>query len=446
MKKVTIILMALVLVITLSGCSEEKSTLKTIAETFSADEMKELTLTELCNNYFLENVQEYTRTDGKKVFYIYSAPVEKGDNKIIEESGKFQVEGTYYNKEFPLDLSIESPILIGDNYNFIKTYIQDKTIKGRNVDKENIFGVTKHSVVYEDAFGKGIDYICYPTSIGVNTEIVISKRTKNNKFQIKIQLPDCTPDTNSPDYILFRTSLEKGEVRSIAYTPLAVDSKGNWCYANTVKLIDKDTNNNTYTLEYTIDESFLSSKKTKYPITVNQSLNMYMSKQPDTSAYENTGEIASHYLSPYILLGDNTLKGEGWTYVRYETLKKLDIDPNKIVSAKYVFNNLFDLKKEVEIAAYPVVDDWCSINTRWSNRPPFDEEALSKIAIKKSGEYELDITSLLKEMLANKTDEKAKYSIRNSFMIRCNTEGSNIAIASGDGGLFSPLLEIVLSE
>ena len=235
-------------------------------------------------------------------------------------------------------------------------------------------------------------------------------------------------------------------MRSIAYTPLAVDSKGNWCYANTVKLIDKDTNNNTYTLEYTIDESFLSSKKTKYPITVNQSLNMYMSKQPDTSAYENTGEVASHYLSPYILLGDDTLKGEGWTYVRYETLKKLDIDPDKIVSAKYVFNNLFDLKKEVEIAAYPVIDDWCSINTRWSNRPLFDEDALSKVTVKKSGEYELEITSLLKEMLDNKIDENAKHSIRNSFMIRCNTEGSNIAIASGDGGLFSPLLEIVLSE
>ena len=113
-----------------------------------------------------------------------------------------------------------------------------------------------------------------------------------------------------------------------------------------VKLLNKDSENSIYTVEYTIDESFLKNVKTKYPVTLNQSIHLYKSKQPDTSAYENTGDVASHYLSPYILLGDDTLKGEGWTYVRFETLNSLDIDPEKIVSAKYIFRNLFDLKKE----------------------------------------------------------------------------------------------------
>ena len=183
-----------------------------------------------------------------------------------------------------------------------------------------------------------------------------------------------------------------------------------------------------------------------YPVPLNQSIHLYKSKQPDTSAYENTGDIASHYLAPYILLGDETLKGEGWTYVRFETLNSLDIDPEKIVSAKYVFHNLFDLRKETKISAYAVKADWCSINTRWFNRPPFDEKPISEVIVKTSGDYELDVTALLVEMMKNKGKENATYSIQNSFMIRSDTENSNVIISSGDSGLFSPVLKIVLSE
>lgn len=106
---------------------------------------------------------------------------------------------------------------------------------------------------------------------------------------------------------------------------------------HTVKLIEKDSETNTYTVEYTVDQEFLLDESTEYPITLNQSVHLYKSKQPDTSAYENTGDEAGHYLSPYMLLGDSTIKGEGWTYIRYETLNSLNIEAEKVVSAKYVF-------------------------------------------------------------------------------------------------------------
>ena len=211
-------------------------------------------------------------------------------------------------------------------------------------------------------------------------------------------------------------------------------------------MIEKDSATNTYTVEYTVDQDFLQDESTKYPITLNQSVHLYKPKQPDTSAYENTGDEAGHYLSPYMLLGDSTIKGEGWTFIRYETLNNLPLDPEKIVSAKYVFHNLFDLQKEAKISAYAVTADWCSINTRWFNRPPFDEKPLSEVIIQKAGDYKLDVTALLKEMITNKKIKNAKYSVQNSFFIKSETQDSNMIFASGDNGLFSPLLEIVLSE
>lgn len=93
-----------------------------------------------------------------------------------------------------------------------------------------------------------------------------------------------------------------------------------------------------------------------------------------------------------------------------------------------------------------VVVGRCSINTRWFNRPPFDGTPVSQVKIQAKGDYILDVTSLLKEMLKNKPYENAAYSVQNSFFIRCDSTGGSLLLASGDNGLFSPFLEIVLKE
>ena len=98
------------------------------------------------------------------------------------------------------------------------------------------------------------------------------------------------------------------------------------------------------------------------------------------------------------------------------------------------------------MGAYPVTADWCSINTRWFNRPPNDDKPVGTTVVKKRGDYEIDVTALLKEMIANKGRETAKYSVQNSFLIRCDTPGGNLLLASGDNGLFSPCLEILLEK
>lgn len=446
MKKIGLISVILVISLIIVGCSKQSENYITNAVPFSKERMSGMKLTDVSYEYYAENVQAFEKSDGSKVIYLYSAPIERSENRIEEGNNGFQANGTYFNKVLPTNLSEETPIKVGNNTNFAKIFIPGALYEGKMTEYKNVFGINRPAVLYQDAFGEGNDYICYPTSFGVNTEIRISKKTKENKFQIKLQLPNLTPDIGSPDYILFKTALEKGEVKSLLYTPLVCDANGKWSYANAVKLIEKDSETNTYTVEYEVDKDFLNNKDTKFPVTLNQSIYLYKSKQPDTSAYENTQDEAGHYLSPYMLLGDRTLKGEGWTFIRYQTLNNLDIDPKKIVSAKYVFHNLFDLEEETKISGYAVTVDWCSINTRWFNRPTYDDKPISEVIVKKSGNYELDITPLFIEMVKNKNQENATYSVQNGFMIRSDTKNSNVIIASGDNGLYSPVLKIVLSE
>ncbi len=447
MKKIISLLICFLNLPIIAGCSStEPKMFDTLAFPFTEQQKADKGIVDFSYDFYAENTRAYLKSDNTTEILLYSAPVEESLNTITESNDKYIANGDYFAKVFPKKVNDETPITVGTGDNYINIYFASEEMSTAEKQTKVLFDVEREAVVYADVFGKDMDFICYPTSFGVNTEIVIPKRTKENKYQIKIQLPNLAPDTSSPDYILFKTALEKGEVKSLLYTPLLMDKKGNWSYANSVKLVDKDVENNIYTVEYIVDEKFLNDKNTKYPVVLNQSIHLYKSKQPDTSAYEKTGDVASHYLSPYILLGDETLKGEGWTYVRFETLNSLNIDPEKIVSAKYVFHNLFDLKKETKISAYAVKADWCSINTRWFNRPPFDEKPISEVIVKTSGDYELDVTALLVEMMKNKGKENATYSIQNSFMLRSDTEGSNVIISSGDNGLFSPVLKIVLSE
>lgn len=440
--------LALPVCLCLFGCAAKEAAEpgKTRAVAFDEEAMARYGHTERVFDYMANNVTDYRNGDGTQTLYVYSAPVEPCA-ALTEEGDSLSCTGDYFMKTLPLTLSDDDGIAVtGPDVHAIVYPAAAGNYPGARETAANAFGQPREGVRYADVFGKGTDLVCSPTTFGVNLEIVLDRKPETNRWQLRLQLPELVPDTGSPDYILFKTALEDGVVKSILYTPLAADRGGRWSYANSVRLVDKDREQGIYTVEYTIDEAFLTDRDTEYPVRLNQSVHLYTPKQPDTSAYSQTGDEAGHYLSPYMLLGDSTIKGEGYTFVRYETLAGLGIDPDKVVSATYRVRNLFAPAQPVTIGAYAVTADWCSINTRWFNRPPFDDAPVGTAKVDGAGDVAIDITPLLKEMLRDPDAVNAPYSVNNSFLIRCDTPGANLLFASGDNGLFSPGLEIVLAE
>ena len=451
--RIMIFVVILVMAFTMSACNTNKEQPpKPIDTRVMAYRLNEQQLLErqweLAEQFHATNVAVYRDTEGQSFFHVYSAPIEDSENMILPlEEGQYLNRGMYMPKIFPKVWSSEHPLEIefGGSYAHILPVGED-TYTAEFSRAINMFGQEQDTVLYKDVFGSGIHLRCSATSFGISMEIVLNAQPEQNTFHIRLAIPSVTPDTGSPDYIAFRALTTDTTVRAMLNTPLVADKSNHWSYANAVNLIEKDSENDMYTVKFIIDEEFLSSDTTQYPVTVNQSMHLYKSKQHDTSVYENTGDEASHYLSPYLLLGNSTLKGEGWAYVRYEMLDKLYIDAEKIVSAKYVFRNLFDLPNEAAVGAYAVTEDWCSINTRWDTRPANDENPISQTVVQKAGDYELDITPLFKEMIKNVWKHTSTYSINNSFLIKSDTPGSNMILASGDNGLFSPFLEVIVAE
>lgn len=433
----------LVAALLMAGCGQKSTWTKTMATPMPADAYRTQAVSKKLDTFsIINNVCSYLNDDHTWSVYVYSAHVE--EEAVFEETEDgFEHTGQYVRETLPDTWSAEGAMTVSGNGQYIRITPAGSVSSAGKAGKEiDAFGRERACVVYPDAFGPGIDYVCTPTAYGLNTEIILRKPGDKTTFDIQVQLPTLVPDTQSPDYIAFRQDKDTNDVQSILYTPVAVDKRGSWSYENDIKLIDKDSGTNTYRLSYIIDAEFL--KTASYPVRLNQSLHLYKAKQPDTSAYSDTGDVAGHYLSPYMLMGDSTPKGEGWTYIRYETLNKLAIDPDDVIAARYVFHNLLDLKSPMTVGAYAVTADWCSINTRWYNRPEYDTRPMSQIDVQKRGDYALDVTTLVKEMLKNIGQKDALYSVNNSFMIRSDTPDSSALFASGDGGLFSPMLEIVL--
>lgn len=386
-----------------------------------------------------EHIATYLNVDGTKTIYVFTAPMERRALYKEHNDNHFIRRGDYVEVDLPVVLSRNTDIRISGDLHIYPYY--NASYSAVFEERSNAFDQKMECMTYCDLFGNGVNLCCYPTPFGVNTEIIIPEYTGNNIFELKIKQPiaDLYTVENSPDYIILR---DEDTIRSIIYTPLIIDADNKWCFKNRI-VLSKDISDDSYIVKYIVDDDFLKDSNTKYPVTLNQSICAYIPKQSDTAMYSGVADKGNHHLSPYMLIGDITDKGEGWGFPRFEVLYKYDIPADKIISAEYFFNNLFTSEKEIKIGAFAILNDWCSINTRWNTRPTYDTVAVKTAAIKSNGIYSIDITKLFRVMMENKYIYEPLYSIRNSFFIKSMTHNSNLLFAAGDSGLFSPYLKIV---
>lgn len=387
---------------------------------------------------FDNNTVTYLNRDGTQTIYVSSVPVEEKKVQVQKTGNAYQSTSGFAPVTMPGQIDADNGIVIGKHLEVFS--IRNAALQAKCFKRKNIFGQSETCVVYENFFGD-VPFFCYANSFGLNTEIVIPERPENNIFSLKIKQPAQYFSEVEPDYIDFRN---EEDLQSMLYTSIAVDSGGKWNYQNQIVLSAEE--DGTEFVHFMINKDFLDHPDTKYPVTLNQSVYIYRHKQPDTAVYSQAGEYARHYLSPYLLLGDNTPKGEGMALLRFEVLEDLDIDPQDILKAEYCFTNLADQEKNVVLGAYAVTNDWCSVNTKWKSRPGYDRLPAGTVMIRQKGHYGLDITRLVVEMLKNRGEYEPLYSVRNSFLIKSSSKESTLLLASGDAGFFPPYLKIILKN
>lgn len=387
---------------------------------------------------FDKNTVTYLNDDNTKTVYVSSVPIERSKLCMKKEGNAYKSTGNLVPVELPIILSQKAGIQIGD---FIEVYsAQSEASVASYMENVNVFGQMQPCVVYKNVFGD-LPLYCYATSFGLNMEIVIPKRPEDNVFSLKMKQPAHFFVETEPDYIDFR---DEEDLKSIIYTPIAVDANDRWNYQNWVELVADEED--SFLVNFMIDKEFLDNPDTQYPVTLNQSIFAYRHKQPDTSVYSQAGEYARHYLSPYLLLGENTPKGEGMALLRFEVLDNLDICPEDIVKAEYCFTNLVEQENSSIVGLYAITSDWCSVNTKWKSRPRYDNLPVRTTVVREQGTYGIAFTRLLREMMQNKGKYEPLYSVRNSFLLKSNSKDTSLLLAAGDAGFYPPYLKIILKE
>lgn len=404
--------------------------------------------------FYNENAICLENADSTKTLYLYSSPLyyqddRKKEHVLIDNSLNANEDNDAFFNTFndiqcflPTSLSSEKPILLKKSYSEMKIYLQTKeSKKGKKASATNLYGFTGEGILYKDICG-GNAVNVLPDDFGINMEFLVSEY-ETTVLTYQIEMDNVELDTNCSDYVLFRDVKEK-EVKGVLYLPVVMD-----CNEKIMDIIDNNacsmavrkTAPGIFSVDIVLKKDFIETAC--YPLKVNGSIHLYKPKQPDSAIYSFSSE--GYFLNDKVLLGNSKIKGEGQLLVRFEALDLLNLNAEDILSAEYILSEISNGEKEATIAMYPVLSEWCSLNTRWHNKPAYDIQNAYRITVDKSGDYSFDITGPLKNWIINKGKE-TDYIIRHGFVLVNETPDVPKLFATGDNGMFTSCLKIKLRK
>lgn len=410
---------------------------------------------QVTKKFYHENVIGFEKNDQTNLLYMFSSPIYIKNDKDYDIYSNALTPVTNVGKGYtftnklndvktylPDTISAENGIRLEINHTKMDIFpLSEKSENAQKTTYTNIYGKNVEHILYKNAFGKNKCHILLD-DFGVNTELVIND-SEPIILRYIVAIENVKLDTTCPDYVLFR-SVKNNEVKGVIYKPVIVEKGESVLSGVTTEKCAMDiivAGKGLYQVSVKLDKKYMSN--VKLPLKINQSFHLYKSKQPDSAIYSNSN--AGYYLNDKVILGNDALKGEGELLVRFEALDLLSIDPQNIISAEYTISEISGTSGEATIALYPVLSEWCSLNTRWNTKPAYAKEFVKKTVVSKSGDYSFDITEPLKKWLENRGKE-VDYIIRHGFVLVNETPGSPKLFATGDNGIFTSCLKINLKK
>lgn len=171
----------LVAALLMAGCGQKSTWTKTMATPMPADAYRTQAVSKKLDTFsIINNVCSYLNDDHTWSVYVYSAHVE--EEAVFEETEDgFEHTGQYVRETLPDTWSAEGAMTVSGNGQYIRITPAGSVSSAGKAGKEiDAFGRERACVVYPDAFGPGIDYVCTPTAYGLNTEIILAEAGGQN--------------------------------------------------------------------------------------------------------------------------------------------------------------------------------------------------------------------------------------------------------------------------
>lgn len=231
------------------------------------------------------NVIDLENKDGSNTLYLFSEPisfvdengklktkdisVERQTEKNLKEQGYDYTNGQNdYRINFSSDSDKGLYIESGDcTYSIIPE--SDKVVAG-NESTSEILKEQFEDFEYPNIYGEGTNLKFYPQLNGVKDEIVLNSNIGQNVFSFKLETENCSAVLNDDGTVsLINNNGESFQTFSApyAYDSAYIEGYADEHYSGCVYAL-KETAENEYTLSITVDESWLGSESTVYPVTI----------------------------------------------------------------------------------------------------------------------------------------------------------------------------------
>lgn len=209
------------------------------------------------------------KNDGTRALYIFDSPVKyiSDDGDVVDKSNKVIKKGNVFKSEsndieVTLPFSLSSGIAVDD---------EELNLSMRPISNNNLVRVLsvgkksgEESVKYEDVFDEYTDIEYTYTYDGVKEDIILEKYNGTNKFDFEL-LTNGLELCEDKGVLLLKDN--NGNVRAVIgeIVVFSADNKNNTM--GKYQIIEKEKNN-CYVISVTVDNEYLTSEKTKYPVTI----------------------------------------------------------------------------------------------------------------------------------------------------------------------------------
>lgn len=405
----------------------------------------------------------YKNRDGTYTVYMFASPVSYKasdgsykyiDNSLVKTTNKGMLGKGYNYQNAANDIVTYFPqtsnkdIVVKNGNNELDFSLNSpgfsKTLAAKVGSDTNMFGDKMQGITYGSA-KDDVQLRNYVTKAGVNTEVILNKYPGTNTVEFKVNAPNCTPDDQGNGYICMSDSKK---LESVIYAGLMKDSfsksfneSDGHVSVNNNADISYDMNQDSYVVEFTLDDKFLKSKSTVYPVKFDTSFDSYLNKQPDSGVYSNMPS-KNAYLSPISVIGNSDALGIGRQYIRFRFDYFFQCDPDSVLSAKYHLNELTGFHSEDKVALYKMNTQWSSTELNWDEKPDFGAKVAESDANGK-GDVSFDITGYVKKCFADPTMMTESYGL---LLKGDESQNKYRVFASSDNSEYPPYVEIRLKS
>ncbi len=402
-------------------------------------------------------------SDGTKTIEIFQKPIKYvEDNEIkfidskIEERSLFDkvltnhlygCENAPIKSLFPS--KIKDGIIVFDDKYEIKCS-PNTEYKLNNLKKLFSKPILEEQIklTYENVFDYNDSVTYQPIINGIKEEIVIEEYNGNNIYEFTIELKNLLPLYFNGDAIPLIDKETGEEIASISQIDMRDSSQGesfNTSLFNKIEL--SYINEDIYNLKIILDEEFLTSESTVYPVIVDPTITFnadpiydapVFSGYPNNNFNSNTYNVVGYHGSDY---------GEGISFIKINNIQNyVYINPNNIYSAYLKVYEGSGKTSSATVGVYNTYGTWNNTNITYNNMPSLYSGLYSSNTITSSGWYNFDIKGFVQNWLKYELQEGGQSQNYGLALKMISTGVSSRHFCSANHSTYPPSIVINYNE